>query len=63
MKVTCPDCGAAFSCGADKGRDGDPCWCASQPPLASPQPDRGCYCPQCLARRLAQAAEAPPPLC
>lgn len=43
---TCPDCGAAFSCGGA-------CWCAVLPPVFPVTEHAACYCPGCLARRAA----------
>ncbi|MEK7736847.1 MAG: cysteine-rich CWC family protein [Pseudomonadota bacterium] len=53
-QITCPRCGAAFTCGIAAGED--PCWCLDLPPLAAIQPDSGCYCPACL-RQLLEAQQ------
>jgi ribosomal protein L34E len=55
----CPACGAAFTCGMNAGLA--ECWCASLPPAldvpAIPAGDVGaCYCPDCLKRRIEEAA-------
>lgn len=56
----CPACGAAFTCGMNAGLP--ECWCASLPPVLNVPAvlagDVGaCYCPDCLKRRIAKAAE------
>ena len=54
----CPQCGAAFTCDYEAGRD--PCWCSRGFPPRLPLADaaRGCLCPRCLAEAL---KHAPPP--
>jgi hypothetical protein len=44
--VTCPACGARFTC-----RPGGDCWCAAEPfrlPLPAPAENAACLCPACL---------------
>jgi uncharacterized protein len=55
----CPDCGAAFECGM--GQD-TPCWCSREFAAVMPVPDpgAGCYCADCLARRIAQGQQENP---
>jgi hypothetical protein len=44
----CANCKAAFSCGAFRG-EAENCWCQNlSGTLASPNPDLGCFCPECL---------------
>lgn len=51
---TCPGCGRAFTCGMLAGMPR--CWCAELPVLeAPPEAGKGCYCPDCLRERLAEA--------
>ncbi len=58
----CAGCGTEFRCGMEAG---DPvCWCTSLSPLMplphAPEPAStaaGCFCPACLAARLAAVAE------
>ena len=53
----CPDCGRAFHCGiADDTR----CWCATGFAALLPLTDAaaGCYCRECLAKRIAARQEA-----
>lgn len=54
----CPGCGRRFECGMRAGRES--CWCADLPsvPIIA-EPAMGCFCPECLARRLAEAAPLP----
>ncbi|MBI4989700.1 MAG: cysteine-rich CWC family protein [Rhodocyclales bacterium] len=48
----CPGCGRAFICGMNAGWAR--CWCAELPPLPTqPEADKGCYCADCLKKRLA----------
>jgi len=63
VDATCPRCGAAFDCGADRPR-ADPCWCAEIPLDAATRDGlaaafAGCLCPRCLTAA-ATAASAPP---
>ncbi len=48
----CLDCGREFHCGV---ANDTPCWCATEfPPLISlPDAVAGCYCRECLGRRIA----------
>ncbi|KAF1054195.1 MAG: hypothetical protein GAK41_00647 [Burkholderia gladioli] len=56
----CPQCTAAFDCGAGAQRgaatEAEPfaCWCAALPPLVDPAGP--CLCPECLAGALARQA-------
>lgn len=55
----CPSCGAAFECGTQQST---PCWCSRLPPLLPLTPNDNttpgqCLCPQCLAKKLAQAID------
>jgi len=52
--VQCPACGARFACDP-----GGTCWCAALPPV-TPRPEeaRGCFCPDCLARRAREEGAA-----
>lgn len=55
----CPGCGRAFTCGSLAG--GERCWCADLPSLPTlPEAGKGCYCPDCLRERLAQAGVRQP---
>lgn len=49
----CPGCGRRFECGMRAGRQS--CWCAALPsvPIVAA---KACFCPECLARRVAEAA-------
>jgi len=49
----CSDCGKPFECGM--GQD-TPCWCSREFAQVMPLPEPGadCYCPRCLAKRIAQ---------
>ncbi|MEO8157377.1 MAG: cysteine-rich CWC family protein [Betaproteobacteria bacterium] len=52
VRKRCPDCGALFGCGM--GQD-TPCWCSREfaPVMPPPEAGAGCYCAQCLAKRIA----------
>ncbi|MBI2313446.1 MAG: cysteine-rich CWC family protein [Betaproteobacteria bacterium] len=54
----CPECGAAFVCEYELGKN--PCWCSTKHPPIVPMADaaRGCLCPACLEKRVAQQAMA-----
>ncbi|WP_414443408.1 hypothetical protein [Burkholderia sp. 22PA0106] len=59
----CPQCTAAFDCGAaavSAAAEAEPftCWCAALPPLAAPA--GRCLCPACLAGALARQVAAAP---
>ncbi|HEV8646453.1 MAG TPA: cysteine-rich CWC family protein [Burkholderiales bacterium] len=48
----CLDCGRAFHCGIV---DDTPCWCSTEFAALMPLTDgaAGCYCPECLVKRIA----------
>lgn len=51
---TCAGCGRAFTCGNLAGWEH--CWCADLPALPTPpEAGKGCYCPDCMQERLAEA--------
>jgi ribosomal protein L34E len=47
----CPDCGQAFLCGIANDA---PCWCATgfAPLMPLTDPASGCYCRECLEKRI-----------
>ncbi|HPP46756.1 MAG TPA: cysteine-rich CWC family protein [Accumulibacter sp.] len=57
----CAACGAPFICGAAAGLP--TCWCMQQATLPADDLDAasGCYCPQCLQRRLAALRDSAAP--
>jgi hypothetical protein len=58
---TCPQCGAAFTCGiAEASRSDARCWCFDLPPVMPVRADTACLCPACLARAIQQAQELEP---
>jgi hypothetical protein len=64
LDATCPRCGAAFDCGADRPA-ADPCWCAGIV-LDEATRDRlaatfaGCVCPRCLPAATPASVELRP---
>jgi hypothetical protein len=52
LNQLCLDCGQAFHCGI---ADSTPCWCATgvAPLMPMPEEASGCYCPECLKKRIA----------
>ncbi|MBK6632022.1 MAG: cysteine-rich CWC family protein [Betaproteobacteria bacterium] len=49
---TCPGCGRVFTCGMEAGWIR--CWCAALPPLpVQLEKGQGCYCPDCMEKKLA----------
>ncbi|MDY0011682.1 MAG: cysteine-rich CWC family protein [Rhodocyclaceae bacterium] len=54
----CEACGAIFRCGAAAGDEG--CWCAALPRVPVVDGVAGCFCPDCLAARVAEQALKPP---
>jgi len=55
----CPDCGRGFHCGI---ANDTPCWCATEFPALMPLNDAetGCYCRECLGKRIAARQESTP---
>lgn len=51
----CAGCGAPFVCAAVNGQQ--TCWCMEKPRgLFEPLAGDLCYCPECLAKRISEAA-------
>ena len=51
----CAGCGAPFACGAVNGQQ--TCWCMEKPTgLFEPLAGGLCYCPECLDKRVSEAA-------
>jgi hypothetical protein len=54
-KKKCSICGQEFHCGAAvraTGRADFSCWCEELPQVSAIEPERDCFCPECLRAAL-----------
>lgn len=57
LDKACAACGTPFACGPGIGATPGACWCQDMPRLPVIDPAQDCFCPACLAARLAAPAD------